>query len=198
MQSWKQYRSIHKRLIDQHGRGNVRNLTNLGRIPGDEESKDILPRESFYKVTANSSSDRKGCVEKSLQSSSQVSSSNQGEAILTIGLLGTNDPNHPQNWPLGRRLKVSGLVYSIGFIVCFASGIDSAAINAASIEFGVSPTAESVTTGVYLIGVGFGSLFAGPLSETFGRNPVYIVTMFVYPYQLPLPIDQVCLYIKID
>ena len=34
-------------------------------------------------------------------------------------------------------------------------------------------------TGIFLIGTGVGSLFAGPFSETFGRNAVYFSTMIV-------------------
>jgi len=39
---------------------------------------------------------------------------------------------------------------------------------------------ESLATGIFLVGVGFGALFAGPISETVGRNPVYIGTMAIY------------------
>lgn len=35
-------------------------------------------------------------------------------------------------------------------------------------------------SGLYLVGLGVGCLFAGPFSETFGRNIVYIVTMGMY------------------
>lgn len=35
-------------------------------------------------------------------------------------------------------------------------------------------------TGVYLIGFGAGALVAGPLSETFGRNPIYLVTLSLF------------------
>lgn len=34
--------------------------------------------------------------------------------------------------------------------------------------------------GLFLIGFGFGAFFAGPISETVGRNPVYIVTLVLY------------------
>ncbi|KAI4840583.1 MFS general substrate transporter, partial [Aureobasidium sp. EXF-8845] len=47
-------------------------------------------------------------------------------------------------------------------------------------EFGISEVAESLATGLYLIGFGAGALFAGPFSETLGRNPIYIVTMAIY------------------
>jgi len=40
--------------------------------------------------------------------------------------------------------------------------------------------AESLATGLFLIGFGAGALFAGPISETVGRNPVYITTLSFY------------------
>lgn len=44
----------------------------------------------------------------------------------------------------------------------------------ASKEFGVSEVAESLATGLFLVGFGVGALVAGPISETIGRSPVYI------------------------
>ena len=39
---------------------------------------------------------------------------------------------------------------------------------------------ESLATGIFLVGFGTGALFAGPISETVGRNPVYITTLSLY------------------
>jgi len=72
------------------------------------------------------------------------------------------------------------MVASIGFVVGVASSIDSMAIPQASQEFHVSEVVESMATGLYLVGFGVGALFAGPFSETVGRNPVYIVTLSLY------------------
>ena len=47
-------------------------------------------------------------------------------------------------------------VASIGAIVGFASSIDSAALPQAAAEFGVSQVAESLATGLFLIGFGAG------------------------------------------
>ena len=44
----------------------------------------------------------------------------------------------------------------IGWIVGFASSIDSAALPQASAEFGVSEVTESLATGLFLIGFGVG------------------------------------------
>ena len=44
----------------------------------------------------------------------------------------------------------------------------------------MSKVTESLATGLFLIGFGCGALFAGPMSETIGRNPVYIATLSLY------------------
>ena len=44
----------------------------------------------------------------------------------------------------------------------------------------MSEVTESLATGLFLIGFGCGALIAGPVSETVGRNPVYITTLSLY------------------
>ena len=68
----------------------------------------------------------------------------------------------------------------IGGVVGWASAIDSAALEQARKAFGVSAVVESLATGLFLIGFGAGSLVSGPISETIGRNPVYIITIVLY------------------
>ncbi|KAI9841833.1 MAG: hypothetical protein M1838_003408 [Thelocarpon superellum] len=72
------------------------------------------------------------------------------------------------------------LIAAVGFVVGIASSIDSGALPQASAEFGVSDVTESLATGLYLAGFGVGALFAGPFSETVGRNPVYIATLSLF------------------
>ena len=76
----------------------------------------------------------------------------------------------------GSRLNIA----FIGWIVGFASSVDSAALMQATADFGVGEVTESLATGIFLIGFGVGALFAGPVSETIGRNPVYIATLLLY------------------
>ncbi|KAL0468042.1 major facilitator superfamily domain-containing protein [Neurospora intermedia] len=47
-------------------------------------------------------------------------------------------------------------------------------------EYGLDPALEALSTAMYLFGMGSGALFAGPLSETFGRSPVYLTSTFCY------------------
>ncbi|KAF2017832.1 MFS transporter [Aaosphaeria arxii CBS 175.79] len=100
--------------------------------------------------------------------------------VFVVGYEGPDDPLNPHNWSHLKRIAATACIASIGFVVGFASAIDASALRKASHEFGVSEVVESLATGIFLIGFGFGALFAGPFSETVGRNPVYIATLTLY------------------
>lgn len=93
-----------------------------------------------------------------------------GKAFV-VGFEGDNDPCNPHNWSRMRRTGATMLIAAIGFVVGVASSIDSSATREAAEEFGVSMVVEVLATGLYLVGFGVGALFAGPFSETLGRNP---------------------------
>lgn len=102
------------------------------------------------------------------------------DTIFVVGYEGDSDPQNPHNWSTWVRVRATLLLACIGAIVGFASAIVSTALEPAAAEFDVEPIVESLATGLFLIAFGLGSLVAGPLSETFGRNPVYIVTLALF------------------
>lgn len=100
--------------------------------------------------------------------------------VFVVGFEGPHDPMNPKSWSMARRFGITFTVASIGCVVGLASAIDSSALMPASREFHVSEVVESLATGLFLVGFGVGALWAGPFSETLGRNPVYIVTLTLY------------------
>ena len=100
--------------------------------------------------------------------------------VFVVGYEGPDDILNPHNWSKWTRFAATVNIAAIGWIVGFASSVDSAALPQASAYFGVSDVTESLATGLFLIGFGTGALLAGPFSETIGRNPVYIVTLSLY------------------
>lgn len=100
--------------------------------------------------------------------------------VFVVGYESEKDIMNPHNWSTVTRIGATVNIASIGWIVGFASSVDSAALTQASADFGVSEVTESLATGLFLIGFGVGALFAGPVSETIGRNPVYIATLSLY------------------
>ncbi|EME82671.1 uncharacterized protein MYCFIDRAFT_2811, partial [Pseudocercospora fijiensis CIRAD86] len=100
--------------------------------------------------------------------------------VFVVDYEGPDDPSDPHNWTMLKRIRCTSIVASIGCVVGLASAIDSSALPQAAAEFGVAEVVESMATGLFLIGFGCGALFAGPISETVGRNPVYIATLAIY------------------
>jgi multidrug resistance protein len=120
-------------------------------------------------------------TKKSKSTMSKDNEKEERETVFVVGYESEQDTMNPHNWGYWTRIRATILIAWIGFIVGFASSIDSAALTQASSDFGVSEVVEVLaSTGVFLIGFGFGALFAGPISETVGRNPVYIATMAIY------------------
>ncbi|MCJ1383470.1 hypothetical protein MMC17_006584 [Xylographa soralifera] len=100
--------------------------------------------------------------------------------VFVVAYEGEDDMMNPHNWSRLTRWGATVTIASIGWVVGFASSIDSGALQQAAAEFGVSEVTESLATGLFLIGFGCGALIAGPISETVGRNPVYISTLSLY------------------
>ena len=91
---------------------------------------------------------------------------------------GADDPGDPRNWPLWRKgFALFTVSYGTLTTVLYSTSY-TAAIPAMQHQFNV--TSEAVTTlGVttYLLGLAVGSLILAPISETYGRRPVYLIAM---------------------
>ncbi|KAM0262616.1 hypothetical protein ACHAQJ_001661 [Trichoderma viride] len=90
------------------------------------------------------------------------------------------DPLNPQNWPLSSRCKNLAILSFLIFTQGWAGSSESMESSRASSAFHVSKVAENLSTAMYLFGVATGAPFAGPLSETAGRNPTYLLSTFCY------------------
>ncbi|KKY33281.1 putative major facilitator superfamily transporter [Diaporthe ampelina] len=104
----------------------------------------------------------------------------KGDKVFVVGWEGPDDPLNPRNWTYARRVSCTLQISLIAAAVGAASGIDATVLPQAASSLGVSEVAESLATGLYLVGMGMGSLVAGPFSETFGRNAVYTGSMAVF------------------
>ncbi|PTB72592.1 MFS general substrate transporter [Trichoderma longibrachiatum ATCC 18648] len=90
------------------------------------------------------------------------------------------DTLNPQNWSLGARCKNIAILAFLIFVQGWAGASESMANSVASSHLHVSQVLENLDIAMYLFGVGIGSQVAGPLSETVGRNPVYLIATFCY------------------
>ncbi|KAF4978617.1 hypothetical protein FZEAL_5020 [Fusarium zealandicum] len=121
-----------------------------------------------------------GQVLTGIQVRDHESPEGHGSKVFVVEWEGPDDPLNPKNWSVGRRIGVTLQISMIALFVGAASGIDATVLPQAAASLGVSEVAESLATGLYLVGMGLGSLVAGPFSETFGRNVVYTASMAIF------------------
>ncbi|OCL12641.1 MFS general substrate transporter [Glonium stellatum] len=99
---------------------------------------------------------------------------------IVVRASGEDDPLDPKNWPLQARCKNIAILSLLIFAQAWSGAAESMANTKASQDFHVGKVAENLSTAMYLFGIGSGSLFVGPLSETVGRNPTYLVSTLLY------------------
>ncbi|CAG7566161.1 unnamed protein product [Fusarium equiseti] len=138
---------------------------------------------SEYQLNSGSIEKQTCKSRKSLPISSDDQASRQDspkDEAFRVQSTGEDDPLDPQNWPLATRSRNIFIICFLVFTQCWSGAADSIGNSMASKEFHISQVAENVSTAVFLFGVGTGALFAGPLSESVGRNPTYLIATACY------------------
>jgi MFS family permease len=93
---------------------------------------------------------------------------------------GRNDPWDPRNWPKHRKWLMIAAIVPIDLSVSWgASGFSPAAGDFAK-DVGVSPHVATLGLSLYVLGLAFGPMTLAPLSEYYGRIPVYIVSYGIF------------------
>ena len=97
------------------------------------------------------------------------------EQIIIVSSNGDNSAD-PRSWSTFHRYRAAGIVWLLVFAQGWVATCDSTVVKLAAKSYHVSPTAETVSTAIFMVGLSAGALFAGPLSETVGRNPMYLAS----------------------
>ncbi|KAL2206567.1 MFS general substrate transporter [Sarocladium strictum] len=94
----------------------------------------------------------------------------------------TDDQANPHNWTNRKRLLITLLICFYTFVVYTTSAIYTSSVPQIQEKFGVDNVLATLGLSLYVLGYGVGPLIFSPLSEIprIGRNPVYIITMFLF------------------
>ncbi|KAK4048782.1 hypothetical protein OIV83_004548 [Microbotryomycetes sp. JL201] len=97
-----------------------------------------------------------------------------------------NDSANPQNWSKPRKWLVTIFCALLTVVVTFASSAPSAGIKDIARDFGVGIVPANLVTAMFLFGFCAGPMLWAPLSEMFGRRPLFIFTFFGFAiFQIP-------------
>ena len=94
---------------------------------------------------------------------------------------GEDDPTNPRNWPMWYKGMTIGFISWSTWVVVVYSTSYTSGIPKMMQDFNIS-SEPVVTLGVttYLIGLAVGSVILAPISETYGRRPVYVVSLLAF------------------
>lgn len=88
-----------------------------------------------------------------------------------------DDKKNPRNWSSLRKTISTLIICSIGFTTTLGASIYSPGHQQVQDEFNVSTTVGLLPLSSYSLGLAFGPMISSPLSETFGRKFVYLLTL---------------------
>ena len=91
------------------------------------------------------------------------------------------DRTNPKNWSPWYRAWVLFCIAFSSLVVSLYSTIYTSSIPGMQKEFGIiDNTIPTLGITTYLVGTGLGSLVQAPLSEVFGRRPIYLISMTIF------------------
>ena len=136
------------------------------------------PQTSTTTVTTTpADSDLPLDIEKSLPHGGSSSSST---ATTIAPLDWDTTPLNPHNWSLANRIHHTLVPALYGFTISFSSSVYTPGIPSLQHDFHLSTTVALLGLSLYTLGLAFGPVIAAPLSETYGRRIVYLISMPVF------------------
>lgn len=93
----------------------------------------------------------------------------------------TDDPDEPTNWPVWYRAMILGFISFGTWATVLYSTSYTSSMPGMMEEFN-EPSETVATLGLttYMIGLAVGSLVLAPVSEIYGRQPIYIGSLLVF------------------
>ncbi|KAL8836669.1 MAG: hypothetical protein Q9176_006183 [Flavoplaca citrina] len=91
---------------------------------------------------------------------------------------GPEDPLHPQNWPMKKKVAIAVMLGYTTLVSAFGSSIFSAATQLVAGYFSFSTEVGVLGLSLYVLGFATGPILWAPLSELRGRRMPLVVAMF--------------------
>ncbi|KAF9892632.1 hypothetical protein FE257_001034 [Aspergillus nanangensis] len=113
------------------------------------------------------------------------------EALPLCITFAPGDSDNPRCWPRWQKWYITCVVSMLNVVTCLCAGSISSGATQIAEEFHVSSEVTTLCLSMYILGFAIGPVLLAPLSEYFGRQPVYIISWFVlFIFQLPIALAQ--------
>jgi len=164
--------------------GSITQVAEIQEPQDPESSERILQHESaITAIPSNGNVNGANFSQHLAQHIPGIVVINENEETKSTSFLvesASDDRSKPRNWPNSRRIPATIIVFCIVLVCGWASSANSSSNKRAAAALHISTETESLATAIFLFGIGIGALASGPISETAGRNPSYLIFMFLY------------------
>lgn len=127
------------------------------RQPNDSERQPLLPNHSSRSPGSQHS---------------RIDTTEDGKKIIRFR---DDDPGHPRKWPYATKIANIAVIASMAIMSPLASAAFTPAMKSIQKDLDADEAAIIGATTGFVIMLGIGPLVLAPLSETFGRRPLYLV-----------------------
>ncbi|KAK2629617.1 hypothetical protein QTJ16_000437 [Diplocarpon rosae] len=180
---------VHQELQDDKGRPTrwsmgVLNDPTTHEVPGSvilltsDQNQPLGLRNEPARTSASSMPTQPVQNRRQSHQSDRKKTTPDGKIILTPQP--EESRNDPLNWPTWRR---DAALLSLG-IYCMVGGgmtpILAAGFTNVASTYDVTVPKVALTTGLYMMGLGVGSVFASPTAILYGKRPVYLVSAVIF------------------
>ena len=135
---------------------------------------------SPFPPSSRPSSQRPPLGRRSTERSRSVEKKKTADGKIILHPQPDDSMNDPLNWPAWRR---DIALLSLGFYSMLGGGMTpvlAAGFNNVADQYHVSIPKVALTTGLYMMGLGVGSVVASPTAILFGKRPVYLVGTLLF------------------
>ncbi|KAK3390033.1 major facilitator superfamily transporter [Podospora didyma] len=118
--------------------------------------------------------DKEKAIEPLAENSDGVLSDAEVKEVAGLPPWDTDDEN-PYNWPAGKKAWQIGMAASSAFLASLSISIMTPSVGQLMREFDINSTQAILPLSLYVFALALGPVVGGPLSETIGRYPVFLL-----------------------
>jgi len=93
---------------------------------------------------------------------------------------GPDDPNNPYNWSTRWKWAVTLLTSLGGLVTLMLGSMMAPALSTIGEDLSIGDAEAQLTLSIFVLAFAFGPLILAPLTEVFGRRPVWILASLWY------------------
>ncbi|PBP27685.1 MFS general substrate transporter [Diplocarpon rosae] len=176
-------------------------------MPLTDDAFDLLPRKEFEPIAGSRQSERPNSLGRKASSTSarstisrtrthngygcddhqvdteghDVEGQTREKDSFDVGWDGgDSDPLNPRSLSLARKWLVVLIISASSLCVTCASSIYTSTYGQITKEFHISRILATLGLSLFIMGLGLGPMLLGPLSEFYGRRPIYLVSFSMF------------------